>query len=46
MYDFIVSFIGSPIADYPFLVSILSIILSGVIFFMFYSIIATLFKVR
>lgn len=46
MYDFIVSFIGEPIADYPFLVCVLSIILASVIFFMFYTIIATLFKVR
>ena len=46
MYDFICDFIGSPIEGYPFLVCILSVILAGVIFFMFYSIVATLFKVR
>ena len=46
MYDFIVSFIGSQIQGYPFLVCVLSVILASVIFFMFYSIIATLFKVR
>lgn len=46
MYDFIVSFIGGGIDKYPFLVSILSLILASVIFFMFYSIVATLFKVR
>lgn len=46
MYDFIVNFIGEEIAAYPFLVCILSVLLSAVIFFMFYSIIATLFKVR
>lgn len=46
MYDFIIAFVGGHIADYPFLVTILACIMSAVIFFMFYTIIAAIFRVK
>ena len=46
MIDFIVSFIGQGITAYPFLVAVLSVILASVIFFMFYTIVASIFRMR
>lgn len=45
MYDFIIAFVGGHISDYPFLVTILSCIMSSVIIFMFYTIVARVFRV-
>lgn len=46
MFDFLTEFVGSVITDYPFLGAVLSVILASVVLFMFYTIIASLFKVR
>lgn len=46
MYDFIIAFVGTRISDYPFLVAIMACIMSSVIFFMFYTIIARIFRVK
>lgn len=46
MTDFINSFVGNQISDYPFLAAVLGVIMSAIIFFLFYTIVASLFKVR
>lgn len=46
MIDFITSLLGETINDYPFLVADLSVILAALVCFMFYTIVASLFKVR
>lgn len=46
MTDFINSFVGNQITDYPFLAAVLGVIMSAIIFFLFYTIVASLFKVR
>lgn len=46
MFDFFNNFIGSALSDYPFIAVVCSVIVSSVIFFMFYTIIANLFKMR
>lgn len=46
MIEFIYSFVGTALRDYPFLAAVLGVIMSSIIFFMFYTIVASLFKVR
>lgn len=46
MYDFILSFVGGNIRNYPFLTMVLATIMCSVIFFMFYTIIARVFRVK
>lgn len=45
MYDFVIAFCGEGLRDYPFLVSIISVEMMGVILFMFYTIVARVFRV-
>lgn len=44
MADFINDFVGGAITGYPFLTSVLGVIMSCVIVFMFYTIVASLFR--
>lgn len=46
MFDFFNTFIGEALSDYPFIGVVCSVIVSSVIFFMFYTIVANLFKMR
>lgn len=46
MSDFILAFVGSDLADYPFLVVTFGIIIAAFVFFMLASILASLFKFR
>lgn len=46
MFDFLTEFVGSAITDYPFLGAVLSVILASVVLFMFYTIVASLFRFR
>ena len=44
MADFINNFVGGSIADYPFVAAVLGVVMSSVVVFMFYTIIASLFR--
>lgn len=44
MADFINNFVGGSISDYPFLLTVLGCIMSSTVLFMFYTIIASLFR--
>lgn len=46
MIDFLQEFIGSSLMDYPFLAYAVATILAGCIIFMFYTIVASLFRIR
>lgn len=46
MIDFINNFIGGSISDYPFIGACLGTIMACVVVFMFYTIIASLFRFR
>lgn len=45
MYDFIIAFCGTQLQNYPFLTAIVSCILSSTVLFMFYTIVARVFRV-
>lgn len=46
MIDFINEFIGGDIANYPFIGACLGTMMAAVVIFMFYTIVASLFRFR
>ena len=44
MADFINDFIGGSISSYPFVAAVLAVIMASTVVFMFYTIVASLFR--